>query len=549
MHSRSISFIPVGALTSKPYTFTGRPWELNSKIFLDFFDPFGNFIKVESRFNKIMRILPVSSDVGFVWITDKSRYFFDLIDLNRSISPSYSFSKFLDIPVSFSYLSIFFSNMLSHSYSNNVSLLDFGSLLDRRFYRGFKKYSALYFNFSSSLISQYSNFRDRVVFAVSDFIKFSEFKLFYDIFLDSTLFRNFNFFFVFTNLRFENPNLNLQIRKLIASSAIKVFIIGFLPVLSYYKFTFLGSSFSILAKLLAGKFNISRNLNNSVFIFGNIFLTNKFKNFSNFYLSFSKIISKYLVNFVSVVLPKMISDFSEVEINFNSYDFDFFNQKFYNYFFFDFYKNRNFKFFNTSLRQNIYELGLSEDFFINLFPKSVSFNSHKCYQSIHSKDINRNSMIHKFNFLISSPFESFTTFRQFNGSIFENSGMLVSKVSSSNSLVSSLAYLFDFQIPLVKRYKYINNKYITNNLCLAYFQFISKNDVFSTYSSFFAVPFAQSRQFCDKLDFGITTFYYYSNFEFFNYSTNYYISEYFIRNSLYLNLGFNRSVIKNGNFI
>lgn len=68
----------VGALTSKPYAFTARPWELNSVYSVDFFDSFGTQIRVDTRGVEILRVAPVIKDnLNEEWITDKVRFSYD----------------------------------------------------------------------------------------------------------------------------------------------------------------------------------------------------------------------------------------------------------------------------------------------------------------------------------------------------------------------------------------------------------------------------------------------------------------------------------------
>lgn len=53
-----IDLCPVGALTSKPYSFTSRPWELVSTESIDIFDSLCSNIRVDSRGSELMRVLP-----------------------------------------------------------------------------------------------------------------------------------------------------------------------------------------------------------------------------------------------------------------------------------------------------------------------------------------------------------------------------------------------------------------------------------------------------------------------------------------------------------
>ena len=72
---------PVGALTSKPYSFKARPWELTSVDSVDWSDSICSDIRVQTRFNEVTRILPLKNDkVNQEWITDKTRFCVDALD-------------------------------------------------------------------------------------------------------------------------------------------------------------------------------------------------------------------------------------------------------------------------------------------------------------------------------------------------------------------------------------------------------------------------------------------------------------------------------------
>ena len=73
-----IDVCPVGALTSKPYAFVARPWELRKTQSIDVMDAVGSNIRVDARGGEIMRILPrLHEDVNEEWISDKTRFALD----------------------------------------------------------------------------------------------------------------------------------------------------------------------------------------------------------------------------------------------------------------------------------------------------------------------------------------------------------------------------------------------------------------------------------------------------------------------------------------
>ncbi len=73
-----IDLCPVGALTNKPYAFTARSWELKKTESIDVFDAVGANIRVDTRGNQVMRVIPrVNDDVNEEWLGDKSRFAVD----------------------------------------------------------------------------------------------------------------------------------------------------------------------------------------------------------------------------------------------------------------------------------------------------------------------------------------------------------------------------------------------------------------------------------------------------------------------------------------
>jgi len=83
-----IDLCPVGALTSAPYEFKARPWELTKTETICAMDAVGANIRVDSRDGEVMRILPrINEDVNEEWITDKTRFVFDGLKTQRLDRP------------------------------------------------------------------------------------------------------------------------------------------------------------------------------------------------------------------------------------------------------------------------------------------------------------------------------------------------------------------------------------------------------------------------------------------------------------------------------
>lgn len=79
-----IDLCPVGALTSRPYAFEARPWELKKTLSIDVSDAVGANIRLDSRGREVMRALPrINDDVNEEWLSDKGRYMVDGLTRRR----------------------------------------------------------------------------------------------------------------------------------------------------------------------------------------------------------------------------------------------------------------------------------------------------------------------------------------------------------------------------------------------------------------------------------------------------------------------------------
>jgi NADH-quinone oxidoreductase subunit G len=88
LQSNVVDLCPVGALTSKPYAFAARPWELGKTQSVDVMDAVGSSIRIDTRGREVMRILPrLNEDVNEEWISDKTRHIVDGLRTQRLDQP------------------------------------------------------------------------------------------------------------------------------------------------------------------------------------------------------------------------------------------------------------------------------------------------------------------------------------------------------------------------------------------------------------------------------------------------------------------------------
>ena len=88
LQSNVVDLCPVGALTSKPYAFSARSWELTKTQSIDVMDALGSAIRIDTRGREVMRILPRANDeVNEEWISDKARHVVDGLRTQRLDQP------------------------------------------------------------------------------------------------------------------------------------------------------------------------------------------------------------------------------------------------------------------------------------------------------------------------------------------------------------------------------------------------------------------------------------------------------------------------------
>ena len=88
LQANVVDICPVGALTSKPYAFAARPWELDKTESIDVMDALGSAIRIDTRGSEVMRILPRDNDdINEEWISDKTRHVVDGLRTQRLDQP------------------------------------------------------------------------------------------------------------------------------------------------------------------------------------------------------------------------------------------------------------------------------------------------------------------------------------------------------------------------------------------------------------------------------------------------------------------------------
>ena len=244
MSGNVIDLCPVGALTSKPYSYEARPWELNKVETIDIMDAVGSNIRVDSKGWEVKRVLPrINDEINEEWISDKTRYACDGL-LNNRIDTPYIKNKGKYHSVSWSE-AIEFINQKSKNKKDFGGLL--GQLTDLETGYAFKElFNKLY---NSKLV----DFRQKdILFDTSD-----EFNFTFNTSINKIDQCDF-ILLIGCNPRLEATIVNYRIRKAV-NNGCKVFSIGD-PGDQNYNYKILGDNISLLDDLTNNKIPESKLL-------------------------------------------------------------------------------------------------------------------------------------------------------------------------------------------------------------------------------------------------------------------------------------------------
>lgn len=246
-----VDLCPVGALTSKPYAFEARPWELTKAMGIDMSDAVGTNVRIDSRGRQVLRVLPrVNDDVNEEWASDKTRHHVDGLILRR-----------LDRPF----------------------VRKDGKLVEASWGEAFAAIKAV--NAGASVAAIAGDLADcESMFAAkalvnalgSNLLEGRQTGLKYDVSSLSAV--NFNttiaeaenadvVLLVGTNLRWEAPLINTRIRKAVWKRGVKVYTIG-QDIDQSYRTAHLGNDASLVANLPANVIDALSNAERPMIIVG-----------------------------------------------------------------------------------------------------------------------------------------------------------------------------------------------------------------------------------------------------------------------------------------
>ena len=247
MSGNVIDLCPVGALTSKPYSYEARPWELNKVETIDVMDAVGSNIRMDSKGWEVKRVLPrINDEINEEWISDKTRYAHDGLLYNRLDAPYVKKNKKF-IEVSWKEAINFINQNLENKKTFGGLV---GQLVDLETSYAFKKF------FKNTFNSDYVDFRQKdILFDVSDPFNFQF----------NTSINNIDecdfILLIGANPRFESTIVNSRIRKAVKNGC-KVFSIGD-PGELHYKYKVIGNNLTILDDIIYGNITESKILKES----------------------------------------------------------------------------------------------------------------------------------------------------------------------------------------------------------------------------------------------------------------------------------------------
>jgi NADH-quinone oxidoreductase subunit G len=244
MSGNVIDLCPVGALTSKPYSYEARPWELNKVETIDVMDAVGSNIRMDSKGWEVKRVLPrVNDEINEEWISDKTRYACDGL-LNNRIDNPYIKKNGKLIEASWKEA----INFIYENVSDKKSFAGLvGQLVDLETAYAFNSF--LKNTFNSDLI----DFRQKdILFDTSD-----EFNFRFNTSIQKIDECDF-ILLIGANPRHEATIINTRIRKAVKNGC-KVFSIGD-PGELHYNYKVIGNNISILDDLINGNISESKIL-------------------------------------------------------------------------------------------------------------------------------------------------------------------------------------------------------------------------------------------------------------------------------------------------
>ena len=245
-----IDLCPVGALTSKPYAFEARPWDLKKTETIDVMDAVGSNIRVDTYGWEVKRVLPrVNEDINEEWISDKTRYACDGLLKQRLDTPYIRENGRLKKSSWSQALKLLITKLKSFDPNEIAGLV--GDLADLEMIYSFKSFfekSVGSTNLECRQDKIYINPEERMNYIFNSSINGIE---------DSDF-----ILLVGTNPRLEATILNARIRKAYINNRLKIYSIGNPGDLTY-PYQNIGSNTSVIREIASGSHELSSKIKKS----------------------------------------------------------------------------------------------------------------------------------------------------------------------------------------------------------------------------------------------------------------------------------------------
>tara|TARA_B100001057_G_scaffold374164_1_gene378770 strand:- start:1136 stop:3031 length:1896 start_codon:yes stop_codon:yes gene_type:complete len=242
-----IDLCPVGALTSKPYVFEARPWELKKTETIDVMDAVGSNIRVDTYGWEVKRVLPITNeDINEEWISDKTRYACDGLLNQRLDSPFIKYNGKFEKASWDEVFKIVKSKLENTSKEKIAGFVgDLNNMETSYIFKEFFERTLDTVNYESRSSNYYINSKERENYLFNSTINGIE---------ESDL-----IFLIGTNPRFEATILNARIRKSFLNNSTKVISLNDVGDLTY-PYTYLGSQTDNLIDIFEGKNEIKNDI-------------------------------------------------------------------------------------------------------------------------------------------------------------------------------------------------------------------------------------------------------------------------------------------------
>ena len=288
-----VDLCPVGALTSKPYVFEARPWELKKTETIDVMDAIGSNIRVDTYDWEVKRVLPlINEDINEEWISDKTRYACDGLLHQRLDTPFIKYNGKFEKASWGEVYKIIKSKFENTSKDNICGFVgDLTNMETSYIFKEFFERALDTKNFDSRYDHRFSDISNRENYLFNSTINGIE---------DSDL-----IFLIGSNPRYEATILNARIRKSYVNNNTRIISLNDVGDLTY-PYENLDGSTKVLKDIFEGKHEISNQIINSkkpLIIIGESLLNTKS--------------SKYLFNLIKIFLnknDKLNKDFNSLNL-------------------------------------------------------------------------------------------------------------------------------------------------------------------------------------------------------------------------------------------